>query len=360
MTALELVAMAARTPVGLTPETSAAAVRAGISRLREFEFCGERGQPMVLGADLRLDPRVEGRARMWAMLESVLVQLSWVTGGRIAGHGCFVLLALPEARPGFSDDDAQWLCQMTQAYLHARGVASRPVIAARGHAGALAAVHQAAQWVALRAVEPDQAVFLVAGVDSYIHPDTLMWLEADQRLALEGNPNGFTPGEAAAGLILTTALVRAAWGLPAKALVRGTGIARESLLRTSETGSFGVALHEAVAAAGSGLALPDEAADSVYYDANGERYRSEEWAFFVMRGHQRLRTLDYLSPCDCWGDVGAAFGPLGLILAAQAFERGYAPGPRALILAGSEAGLRGAVVLQSVRRDSHTGERARQ
>ena len=37
-------------------------------------------------------------------------------------------------------------------------------------------------------------MFLVAGVDSYIHPDTLMWLEADQRLALEGNPNGFTPG----------------------------------------------------------------------------------------------------------------------------------------------------------------------
>lgn len=348
-TGLELVAIGARTPVGLTAETSAAAVRAGISRLSEFSFIAANGEPIVLGTDPRLDHRAQGRARMWPMLQAVLDQLLHTAGAALARlrFGCDVFLAVPETRPGFPEAEAQWLCQATQSHLGSHGVASRVAIAGRGHAGALAAIHQAAQRVTQRRAQPEDPVFVILGVESHHHPETLLWLENEQRLAVEGCPNGFTPGEAAGGLVLTTKGLRSALGLPCLAVVTGAGVAQEPLLRTSETGSFGVGMHEAVARAGSGLSLPADAADTVYCDINGERYRSEEWGFFAMRGFRAMRSLEYLAPSDCWGDVGAAFGPLAIILATQAFARGYAAGPRALVMAGSESGLRGAVFLQS-------------
>ncbi len=348
-TGLELVATGARTPVGLTAETSAAAVRAGISRLREFSFIDANGKPIVLGSDPRLAHEAQGRDRMWPMLEAVLDELLRKAGPGLSRlrHGCNVLLALPETRPGFSDAEAQALCQATKAHLDARGVPSRAAIAGRGHAGALAAIHQATERVAQRRTQPEDPVFLILGLDSHHHPDTLLWLENEQRLALEGIPSGFTPGEAAAGLVLTTKAVRSALGLPCLAVVTGAGVAQESRLRTSETGSFGIGMTQAVTQAASGLALPQDAADTVYCDINGERYRSEEWGFFAMRGFRMIRSLAYLAPSDCWGDVGAAFGPLATILATQSFVRGYAAGPRALVMAGSESGLRGAVFLQS-------------
>lgn len=348
-TGLELVATAARTPVGLTAETSAAAIRAGISRLREFSFIAANGKPVVLGTDPRLDETAEGRARMWPMLEAVLDQVLRAAGPGLARmrQGCDVLLALPEPRPGFPEAEAQWLCQATQAHLRARGVASRVAIAGRGHAGALAAIHQATERVAQRRAQPEDPVFMVLGVDSHHHPETLLWLETKRRLALPGIRGGFTPGEAAGGLVLTTKAIRSAWGLPCLAVVTGAGIAQESLLRTSETGSFGLGMHAAVTQAASALSLPRDAADTVYCDINGERYRSEEWGLFAMRGFRAIRSLAYLAPSDCWGDVGAAFGPLAAILATQAFLRGYAEGSRALVMAGSESGLRGALFLQS-------------
>ena len=153
---------------------------------------------------------------MWPMLEAVLDQVLRTVGTGLARlrSGCDVLLAVPETRPGFPDAEAQWLCQATRAHLGARGVASRVALAGRGHAGALAAIHQATQRVAQRRTQPEDPVFLVLGVESHHHPTTLFWLETEQRLALEGIPNGFTPGEAAAGVVLTTKGVRSAWGMP--------------------------------------------------------------------------------------------------------------------------------------------------
>lgn len=348
---LELIAAAARTPVGLTAESSAAAVRAGISRLREFSFVTADGTPLVLGSDPLLDRAAEGRDRMATMLEAVLDEILRKAGPRLIrrDQGCDVLLAVPENRPGFTDKDADALCRAALAHLNGRGVRSRGVVAARGHAGALAAVRQAIERVERRETRAESPFFLVLGVDSYLHSETLLWLETEQRLALPGIPNGFMPGEAASGVLLATKDVRAAAGLPCLAVVTGAGIAHEPLLRSSETGSFGIAIHDAVQRAASGLSLPRDAADAVYADINGERYRSDEWGFFALRGYRAMRSLAYLTPCDCWGDIGAAFGPMAMILAAQSFVRRYADGPRALVMAGSESGLRGAVFLESPR-----------
>src|SRR5262245_58634152 len=110
---LELVAVAARTPVGLTAESSAAAVRGGISRLREFPFVGWNGDPVVVARDARLASELKGRARLVPMVESVLVELA----GKVplATSPCHVLLALPEARPGFAEVDVAWVVESVRA-----------------------------------------------------------------------------------------------------------------------------------------------------------------------------------------------------------------------------------------------------
>jgi hypothetical protein len=55
----------------------------------------------------------------------------------------------------------------------------------------------------------------------------------------------------------------------------------------------------------------------------------------------------YLTAVSRIGDLGAATGALSCVLAAQAWARGYASGPNALVAGSSWSGLRGAVLLTS-------------
>jgi 3-oxoacyl-[acyl-carrier-protein] synthase-1 len=103
---------------------------------------------------------------------------------------------------------------------------------------------------------------------------------------------------------------------------------------------------DAVLAATQGLRLPHNAVDTLYSDINGERYRSEEWGFVAMKTYAIWKSLDYEAPGSSWGDVGAAFGALGGVLAVQSYRRRYAAGPRTVVMAGSDSGLRGAMLVQ--------------
>jgi 3-oxoacyl-[acyl-carrier-protein] synthase-1 len=81
-------------------------------------------------------------------------------------------------------------------------------------------------------------------------------------------------------------------------------------------------------------------------DQNGEPYRADEFGFALVRLSERFSGgSDFLAPADCWGDVGAASGPLFVALAAAAAERGYARGPYYLAWASSESGERVAALL---------------
>ena len=85
----------------------------------------------------------------------------------------------------------------------------------------------------------------------------------------------------------------------------------------------------------------------MYSDINGERYRAEEWGLAILRTATWFRDpAGYIAPASQWGDLGAATGTALAMLAAAAWKRGYARGPLAMLIAGSEAGLRAAVVLE--------------
>ncbi len=344
-TGLDIVAIAARTPVGMIAETSAAAVRAGISRSREFPYVTPLGQPMIVATDPGLPDALEGRARLVHLVQSVVAEVRRKLGALdLSKGGCDVFLALPEERPGFSSADAEHVVQATAGLFRAAAITTRVLVGGRGHAGVLAAVERVATVIRAR---QGASIFVVIGVDSYVHVSTFEWLEARRQLAQPAVRNGFVPGEGAGALVLVAATVRRQLGLPSLGSIAGVATTREMRLRDNDAGSLGVGTSEAVLRATAGLDLPGQAADAVYCDINGERYRSEDWGFFAMRAHRAVRQLEYQAPSDSWGDVGAAFGALGGVLAVQSFARRYAPGPRALVMAASEGGLRGAMVVQA-------------
>jgi len=81
----------------------------------------------------------------------------------------------------------------------------------------------------------------------------------------------------------------------------------------------------------------------VFCDLNGEEYRAHEWMLALCR---LLEVGEITHPADCLGDVGAAFAPVLIGLAALALARDHEVG-RALVACSSDFGARGSVCLQA-------------
>ena len=346
MTKVHVVAASARTPVGLTLEASAAAVRARISRVSLHPWIVDRhAEPVRCARDALISVERVGWPRMAALSAAPLRALvaSLLAGGRRWPGQVDVWLALPEERPGFDADDTRALCTALTKITstepreaHALAALSWQ-LAGRGHAGALGGVASACRRLATTA----PAVCIVAGVDSYLTPQTLGWLDACDQL---GGRSGFHPGEAAGFLALANSAALAAYGWRSLAEVHAAGTAQETRVIKTDAVNRGDGLTAAVREATAALQEP---ADSVYCDLNGERYRTEEWGFVALRAPTCCRDATvYEAPASSWGDVGAASGALLVGLAVESWRRGRAAGPRALVWASSQAGLRAAVSLE--------------
>lgn len=341
--ALEVVAIGARTPVGLVAETSAAAVRAGIIRTSECPFAAvdAEGEPKMVAADPRLGFTLEGIDRLVPLACSVIEEVVGKLGRACLLVPLEVMLVVPEARPGMSDRALDALVRRMPAELDAREQAVRAVfsMAGRGNAGVAAAIERVEQ-----SSQRDEVLTLVVGVDSFHHPDTLLWLEHARHFGPDAR-TAIVPGEAAGCLALASTRLRERLGLPSLAIIGGVGVANEPCSPGSETGSFGVGMTNAIKGALAGLSLPTQAVDTVYTDISGERYRSEEWGFVALRLPAAFKALAYEAPASSWGDVGAASSALATVLAVQSWARKYARGPRALVIGGSRDGARGAILL---------------
>ncbi|MGC3987176.1 MAG: hypothetical protein QM777_21890 [Pseudorhodoferax sp.] len=197
---------------------------------------------------------------------------------------------------------------------------------------------------------------LVGGIDSYFHPDTLEWLDRNRQLAGTVSRSGFIPGEAAGFLLLATQQGLERLGLQGLAAVQGCAIGKEAkLIKTAEM-CLGEGLSATVRRAVDGALLPGERIDEIYCDINGERYRGEEWGFVYLRHSDCFDDpLGYRAPANSWGDVGAASAPLFAMLACQAAEWGRQKGPRTMLWASSESGLRAAAVLVTAGARHHAG-----
>jgi 3-oxoacyl-[acyl-carrier-protein] synthase I len=342
-----VVGMGAQTPVGRTAPQAAAAVRARISRTAEHPYLVDlESEPMIVSRAPWLEDEPDCVERMWALAKPALREslVALDTYARKSHLRLLVLLGLPTLRPGLSADRHKWLAQnLRDTLLQSVGAVTVEVLAA-DHASALKALELGCQQLATQRVD----ACLVGGVDSFLCAETLNWLESEGRLFSARNPRGVIPGEAAAFCLLMMSTRCHQLGLLSLAGVASVATAKEPAPLGSRAVCTGEGLSQVFRTVLEKLA-PTSRVDYVLCDLNGEPYRADEFAFALARTSERfIQPCRFRAPVDCWGDVGAATGALLLVLAASAWQRGYAPGT--LLLASTSSGansLRAATLLQA-------------
>lgn len=354
------------TSVGHDSKTSCASIRAGISRREPIEFISVIGEESgeeepVSGCPVAVTMRGFVLVGRWvrlalACLEDCarnLEEMQPITDGYWQNVGLIAVLPELNHRRFDSDDTATeedvanvFLTPVLQSF-------SRPLMSAnaraicRGHAGIAIACEEAAEWMSSGAVQR----VLVIGVDSYMDPQSIDWLDSQDRLFTEGNPAGVVPGEAAAGFMLEGPSAK---GGHTSATLHSVSTGFENRNFASEQLSYG----EALSSVAANLVQSDTAANprirQVISDMNGEHWRSHELGCSRMRLREQFADdVDTILPAASIGEVGAASGAVAINLCAEAFDRRYAKSGCFYIFSSSDNGEIG--VMKIVRTGSAGG-----
>ena len=328
---ISILGIGAQTPIGRSALAAAAAVRCGLSAYDEhpYQVDGE-GEPMVVVRADWLDesaPLVERIASLAVdAAEEAVAQATPSGRDRMPGTWSTYL--------GLSGDNLHDDVQRRalESFWKKTGkdwsVAPLRTVY-EGHSAGLLALENATQDLLAGRAE----ICLVGGADSYIDPWRLEMLEAAELLRTETNRWGFTPGEGAAFCVLAKSSFAQAHGLESLGEIAAIETSAESNLQGTETVCVGQGLTDALRGV---LSAAEDPVSDVYCDLNGQTYRADEYAFTVCRTSNRFRDAgDFIAAADCWGDVGAASGPLALVLAVAAGTRNYAHGKLSLLWTSS-------------------------
>lgn len=344
MTPVDVIAVAARSPVGLGAESSAAAVRAGISRVREHPFLLDAtGEPIMCAPAPRLSTTLEVPERIAQLLEATLAELAGKLGElRRFVDASALTVCLPEPRLDLDERRAGAIVEaLRQNRAHGLPLRTRPRFDMGGHAAGLRVLDQAVTELAAGAAK----LRVVAAADSYLDAPTLAWLDADGRLLRARARGGFAPGEAAVALALVSRPVLHELRLRSITRVRGVSLTLESADPSSDEGLQGVALSHSLEQLrpllGAGATFSE-----LYVDINNERSRSTDWGFCALRCADLFDDASaYRTHVSSTGELGAASSLFNCLLSTQARARRYARGDSALVVGSSWAGLRGAALL---------------
>lgn len=283
-------------------------------------------------------------AERWcALLEGALKDMLDHLGDQAAqlcqGKPCPLWLILPDhSRPGVPSDIDVCLAQM---------IANRfPMLQLQG---SLAAGHTAAAHAIQLAHARKALPLAIAAVDSWLHPDSLRWLEMRDFIHNAGrpykaqshrNPYGRVPGEGAAALLLSGEG-------PGWCRIAGLGTAEESVLANDSRPCIGQGLTLAAQQALAGLPS-GQRVGCIVSDLNGEMYRADQFGFTTLRIAEHLAEgWQQLSPALVSGDLGAttALAHLALSAYALAHHLDNPPhGPR-LVLSSADDTWRAAALL---------------
>jgi 3-oxoacyl-[acyl-carrier-protein] synthase-1 len=325
----------------MTAPATAAAVRAGVAGFAKHPFVVDTaGNRMIVAAAPYLGPDVAGSDRLAELAAPAAVEAVSAFAAAPGGKPPVpVYVGLPPVRPGRGKDLPAVVLSRVRAELAAACPVARVEAIETGHAAGAMAVKAA--WEAIRAGAAEFA--LAGGVDSYFEPETLEWQEANDQVhsaAPENNEYGFIPGEAAGFVLLASEAAARRCDLEGALEIPTVQTTRETKLIKTDSVCLGEGLTGLLRALGAGLSS-GERVDHLYCDMNGEPYRAEEFGFATIRAGQLFKDPSaFTTPADCWGDVGAASGPLFLVLAEAATRKGYAPGPVLAAFTSAESGER--------------------
>ncbi len=185
---------------------------------------------------------------------------------------------------------------------------------------------------------------LLGGVDSCQDLFSLGFLDSENRILSEGVKDGFAPGEAAGFLLLVSERIRT---LTQQALTRvyPPGWGTETGHRYSDLPYKGEGL--AVAFQHALKNGPGTPINTIYTSLNGESFGSKEYGVASTRNNSALaETIALEHPADCFGDIGAAVGPVLMALSHYGFSNKLLKGG-CLSYASAETEARAAVCLSA-------------
>lgn len=339
-------------PVGLDAETTCAALRAHVSRLRQTDIYlplpigpeAEAEAPLVAGCVPELDPTVQGPERLLTLALGALrglIERASMARAELSRTG--ILIALP------SEDEVTTAWKLRDSFMAAllaraglREVAQeRRAVSLGGNAGLPSLLRTAVTWMDARSVEQ----CIVLGVDSHIDFGRLRALDLAYRLKSERGVDGFVPGEAAVALLVERIGPRIATRRPCLSRLTLPQMADEPRPMSGDKPSTGTALSTVLR--GAIASLPKGRLPGwILCDMNGESYRGFEWGLARVRlGDHLAGRLTIQHPADCIGDTGAACAGLLVSCATQAYLRGYAPEDAALVWTASTDGARAAMLV---------------
>lgn len=303
------------TPLGPNAEMTRAAFRAGVSAYCETHHIGVNDQPikMALVPQDALPPLHRDLASGgFTKFKKRLIQLAahalaGACDDAVLKTPVPVFLAGPESR---SSGKAVLDTHFLHALQKQTGInfdVSSSRLFHLGRAGGIYAIELAYKYIE----STGQDFVIVGGVDSYNDMQRLGQYDADGRLLTAASMDGFIPGEAAGFLLLMSDSAAERLNTGSKAFLHRPGVAEEPGHYYSVEPYRGEGLAKAIQKALT--QSKQRNVKAVYTSLNGEHYWGKELGVSLSRNHGALADgYSIEHPADCFGDIGAAFGPVML------------------------------------------------
>ena len=309
------------TAIGDSAEMTAASVKAGISGFEVSEYKNQQDENITMAGvpqsiidelTLEIDIRGDQSELFNRIIKMAFLTLSQVFKRQALETPVPLILALPETLPSISNINTKTL--FTRLIDQSK-LPIDPEQIRRVHTGRAAGIH-GLDLAERFLYDHGHDYVLVGGSDSYWDTAVISHLNKTDRAKAPGAIDAFIPGEGAGFLLLTRH--------PEKALVVDdhiialcpAGVAQESGHIYSDQPYRGDGLSQAVQQALKNY--QGEGIHSVYSSMNGEHYWSKEYGVAMTRNHsQFIEDVIHQHHADCYGDLGAATGPVLIGLAAE-------------------------------------------
>lgn len=349
VTPLYISGMAMLCSIGASVPMIAAAANAGVNRYQLSRFKDHRSQPIRLASvpqplfdqsawDIEeSDHYSEAKDHLLKMTLHCLSQLQQQNALPNSGP-----LLLSGNEPELNDGalDVSLLKQNLARAGHHWIDEGNLRIFRRGRAAAIDAIRFAEDHLVIH--YPDGIV--IGGSDCPNSYPRLEVPDQQHRLLSLGPCDGYAPGEGAAFIALTASAENAMGHNGQVIQVRAPALGEEVGHWFSDEPYRGEGLDQAIK--GALGAVADAQIDGIYSSANGERYWAKEMGVVQIRNNDRWQnSVRVVHPAEYYGDLGCATAPALIALASQELfwtenHRRY------LVYSSSDAGLRGAVVLE--------------
>ena len=324
--------------LGSTAAQTGFFLRAGANNVRLTPFIDEWGERVQMCCVTSLSQTLTGIERMLSLATRALTPLyeQLRPGARIA-------LALPErfaSEPLMNslNEEGQMFAKRFSLEISAVAKGVQVDYFPAGRAGGTVALERAIDWLMRR-----ETKFAIAGgVDSFYEWRMLEALQKQDRLLTQDNLDGFIPGEGAGFFALSRD-----YPSSARIVAFGSGVEPKSVL--SNDASLAKGITQAMNAAIQPLREAGRRSTYWVVDLTHETYGIKEFQTVITRFGDVLGAPTRLeTPLREFGNVGAATLPIFVALACEAWTRKYAADQFCVVLAGSDNGLRGALLLEAV------------